>query len=74
MPLGEHLGADQDIDALLSNVVLHCLPGMLAPGAVAVDAQDARVWEVFVQRLLDALRTLAQTLEILVTARRAGTR
>ncbi len=74
MSLGEHLGTHQNVHAFPANIVLHGVPCMLAPGAVAVDAQNARAGKTLPQQLFEALGTLPQAFQILVATGWAGVR
>src|ERR1700686_4266862 len=72
MAFGEHLSPYQNVHAFPPDIILHSVPGMFAPCTIAIDAKNARIGKAFTQRLFEALRTLPQTLQILVAARRAG--
>ncbi len=72
--LGEHLGADQDVDVARANALAHLVPGVLAARAVAVDPQHARLRKMAAERLFDALGALPHGRQIRLAALRAGRR
>ncbi len=71
MALGDHLGADQDIDLAPVHAVERRLRAALQARGVGIDAQDARLGEHRPQAFFDALRAPAQRLDVDVAAGRA---
>ena len=53
MALGQHLGADQDVDTTGVYLLQQLFQPPLAAGGVAVHARDARLREQGLQRRLD---------------------
>src|SRR5262249_17315378 len=68
--LGEDLGPDQDVG--LRGALEQLLERGLRARCIAVDAQNPRLRELLGERKLDALRSAAEGLQILVAAFRAG--
>ena len=74
MPLGDHLGADQDVDLAGREARQHRGDGAAPPDGVAVDAGDARLREQRRNFRLDPLGAEADLLEDTPGAVRAGRR
>ena len=68
MPLGQHLGPDQDMHAAGLNVLQQAREGALAAGAVAVDARDARLRKTFLEGGFDPFSAETQRAQIRLTA------
>jgi hypothetical protein len=70
--LGDHLGADQDVDLAAVHGVEGRLRAALQARGIGVDAQDARLREHRLQAFLDALGAASERLQVDVAAGRAG--
>ena len=74
VPLGDHLRADQNIDAAGGERAQNLLEGALAARGVAIEARDARIGKQRAQRLLELLGARADEIDVLGGAFRAGAR
>src|SRR5690606_19100903 len=74
VPLGQHLGADKEIDLPAVHRVEHRLGGAAPASDIAVQPRDARAGERLRQRLLESLGPAAEGLQVGVAAGRAFAR
>ncbi|OMP13723.1 nucleolar complex protein 14 [Corchorus olitorius] len=68
MPLGDHLRADQDVDAAFVHGVEQRFGAALAAGGIGVDAGDAGLRKQLAERLFDALGAAPERRDVDVAA------
>jgi hypothetical protein len=68
---GEDLRAYEDVDFAGPDALAHLAEGVLAPGAVAVDPEHARVRKMSDERVFDPLGPLPDRRQVGIPARRA---
>ena len=72
VPLGQHLGADQDVGLAGVDLCAQRFPLLAALGRVAVHAQDARLWKTLGKRFFEALGAAPEGQDVLVATGRAS--
>ena len=69
MPLGQHLGADQDTRATRPDFIQFVRQAAFSARAVAIDPGNANIRELPAQEILDPLRSLANRDQLLPALR-----
>ena len=74
MPLGDHLGADQQIEFSGVKLVQNALEVMTGAHSVAIETPDAGTWKSFLQSFLNLFGSGAEKIQMLAAALRAKAR